>query len=94
MAYFRETGRVNTGLIASQSGAGDVVAAPGAGRRIIILDILASADTNLRESSGGGDIVHVPAGSSNLSSPIAWEENTLVYSTAGNVSITYVIKRV
>ena len=79
----------------SVSGAGAVIAAPGAGKEIIIVDILASAAATLKQSNGSGSVIaYIPAGSVNLRSGISVGANVAVHSTAGNVTITYFIQEI
>ena len=80
---------------ASVSGAGAVIATPGAGKMIVIVDVLASAATILKQTDGSGSVIaYIPAGSVNLRSGIGVGANVAVHSTAGNVTITYFVQDV
>jgi hypothetical protein len=80
---------------ASVSGAGAVIATPGAGKMIVIVDVLASAATTLKQTDGSGSVIaYIPAGSVNLRSGIGVGANVAVHSTAGNVTITYFVQDV
>jgi hypothetical protein len=80
---------------ASVSGAGAVIATPGAGKMIVIVDVLASAATTLKQTDGSGSVIaYIPAGSVNLRSGIGVGVNVAVHSTAGNVTITYFVQDV
>lgn len=77
--------------VANVAGAGELISAPGAGKAHILVDLLASAATTLKETNGSGDaIIHVPAGAIALNAPVQVAVNTAVHSTAGNVSATYI----
>ena len=90
---FRETGLPKPVLFASKTGAGTVIADPGAGKHIIIYEFLASANTTLKDGSGGtAYAINAPGGAAaNLTGSIKLEANLEVYSTDGNVTITYTI---
>ena len=89
---FRESGLPKPVLWASKTSAGTVISAPGAGKHIIIYDILASANTTLKDGSGGTSYaINAPAGAANLTGGMKLEANLEVYSTDGNVTITYTI---
>jgi len=76
--------------VANVAGAGELLSAPGAGKSYVLVDLMASAATTLKKTnSAGAVIIHIPAGAIALNAPIAIEENTAIYSTAGNVSATY-----
>ena len=80
--------RLNT---ASATSATTINAAPGAGKQIVIVDILTSAATNL--SDGSSVIVYAPAGSTHLRSGIGFGANKAVVGSAtANVTITYFIE--
>jgi len=79
--------------VAVLSGAGVVVADPGDGKQIVVVDILASAATLFRQTGGSGTIMaYIPAGSSNLSSGIPIGDSVALYSSAGDVTVTYYIE--
>jgi len=78
--------------VANVAGAGELLASPGAGKQYILVDLLASEDTTLKETNNSGDvIVHLADGNIALNAPIIIDPNTAIYSTAGNVSATYAI---
>ena len=91
MSYnYKYNGHPAPGLTANISGAGSLISAPGAGRYIEIHDVLASESTTLRTNTVTGDIlIYVPVGSSNLSASITGGVNNSIFSTAGNVTVTY-----
>jgi hypothetical protein len=89
---FRDSGLPRQVAWKSKTGAGQVIASPGADKHILIYDILASDDTILKNGSGGTNwYIYAPAGSTNLTGGMKLEANQEVYSTAGNVTITYAI---
>ena len=73
--------------VANVAGAGELLAAPGAGKQYILVDLLASEETD----NSGDVIVHLADGNIALNAPIIIDPNTAIYSTAGNVSATYAI---
>jgi len=84
---FRDNGIPSALQWKSKTGANTVIDAV-AGKRIMIVDIMASAATILKNGSGGTTLIYVPAGTSqklNIDLGVGQE----VYSTAGNVTITY-----
>ena len=91
--YFKDTGTPKSWASEHQAGAGKILSAPDAGKSIIICDIMASAATVLSTATGGGGTIlaYVAAGNSNLTAPIDDGTNN-VWSSAGNVTITYYIK--
>ena len=79
--------------VAARTGVGTVIAAPGTGKQIVVVDILASAATTLKQTDGSGAIVaYIPAGSSNLSYGIPIGINVALHSTAGDITVTYYIE--
>ena len=76
---------------ASAIAAGEIISAPGAGKEIIIVDVLTSADTTLKQTNGSGDVIaHIPAGSTHLRAGIPCGSNKAVHTTAtANVTVTY-----
>tara|TARA_R100000008_G_scaffold82298_1_gene66445 strand:- start:241 stop:552 length:312 start_codon:yes stop_codon:yes gene_type:complete len=92
--HFKDTGTPKSWAKESQNGAGKILSAPGAGKSAVICDIMASAATTISTAtSGGGTIImYCPAGHSNFRAPIDCGENTAVWSSDGNVTITYYIK--
>ena len=78
---------------ASATSATTIIAAPGSGKQVVIVDILASAATNL--SDGSSVIVYAPAGSTHLRSGIGFGDNkAVVCSATSNVTITYFIESI
>ncbi len=78
---------------ASATSATTIIAAPGSGKQVVIVDILASAATNL--SDGSSVIVYAPAGSTHLRSGIGFGDNKAVVGSAtSNVTITYFIESI
>ena len=78
---------------ASATTATTVIAAPGSGKQVVIVDILTSAATNL--SDGSTVIVYVPAGSTHLRSGIGFGDNKAVVGSAtANVTITYFVEQI
>ena len=89
---FRDSGLPRAVAWASSNGAGTVIASPGAGKHILIYDILTDTDTILKNGSGGANwYIYAPAGSTNLTGGMKLEADQEVYSTAGQVTITYTI---
>lgn len=90
---FRDSGFEKTALVATVTGAGAVISAPGAGNSIYLLGVNAHADTILKETNGSGaTIFAVAAGNCNLPGTIKVTSDTAVYSTASNhTSIFYYI---
>ena len=87
---FRITGIPQYRETVSLAGAGEAIPAPGAGRRILIHDILATVDTTLTETSLGGAVIgYAGAGTSPLTASIAVDENVAVYVSAGSCTINY-----
>ena len=87
---FKFNGHPAPAQTANISGAGSLIAAPGAGRYIVIHDILASESSTLRTSAVDGAILaYVPVGASNLSASITGGVNNSIFNTAGNVTVTY-----
>lgn len=74
---------------------GTLIAAPGAGKTITIVDIINADASNkllLRETGGGGNILAYvpPATAISLNCPIETSENVLVQAvTSTNVTVTY-----
>ena len=84
---FRDNGIASELKFASGTGAATIIAAV-TGKRIMIMDVMASAATTLKNGSGGSTLVYAPAGTSQkLGITLGTGEE--VYSTAGNVTITY-----
>jgi hypothetical protein len=78
---------------ASATAATTIIAAPGEGKQVVIVDILASGATNL--SDGSTVIVYAPAGSTHLRSGIAFGDNKAVVGSAtANVTITYFVEEI
>ena len=76
---------------ASATAATTIIAAPSTGKQIVIVDILASAATNL--SDGSTVIVYAPAGSTHLRSGIGFgDAKAVVGSATANVTITYFVE--
>lgn len=76
---------------ASATAATTIIAAPGTGKQIVVVDILTSAATNL--SDGSTVMVYAPAGSTHLRSGIGFGDNKAVVGSAtANVTITYFIE--
>ena len=92
--HFKDTGTPKSWSTEHQLGAGKLLSAPGAGKHFVICDIMASASTIISTATGGGGgvIAYVAAGNSNLTAPIATDEDVNVWSSAGNVTITYYIR--
>jgi len=79
--------------VAALTGTGSVIAAPGANKQIVVVDILASAATTFKQTNGSGDVVaYIPAGSSNMRSGIPIGVNVALHSTAGDVTVTYYVE--
>ena len=89
---FRTSGIPNPMSSASATTASTMVTNPeDAGKKIIVYDIMASAATSLK-TGGGTVIIHVPAGSTNLTAGISFGDgNDVVLDTSVNCTITYAI---
>lgn len=92
--YFRDSGFEKEALVASVTGIGEIVAAPGAGKSIYILGVNAYANTLLKETNGSGNtILTVAAGNCNLPATVRVASNTAIHNTIGTyVSIMYYIE--
>jgi len=78
---------------ASATTATTIVAAPGSGKQVVVVDILTSAATNL--SDGSTVIIYAPAGSTHLRSGIDFGDNKAVVGSAtANVTITYFVEEI
>jgi len=76
--------------VTSVAGAGELIGAPNAKASYALVDIMASAATTLKETDNSGDtIAHFPAGHTGLVAPIKVTAGKAIYSTAGNVTVTY-----
>jgi len=94
---FKYTGHPEPARTANIAGAGVVIAGPGAAKYITIFDVLASQATLLREENVGGSVIaYIPSGSTNLTASITGGivngTGNAIYSSAGNVTITYSIQ--
>ena len=69
---------------------GKLLDAPGAGKAILILDILSAAATLRTDASGGTNIAKIPEGMISLNAPILCPANEALYSTAAITTITYI----
>ena len=79
--------------VAVLTGAGTLIAAPGAGKQLVIVDVLASAASTFRQTNVSGTIMaYIPAGSSNMRSGIPIGLNKALFSSAGDVTVTYYIE--
>ena len=89
---FRDSGLPRPVMWASKTGAGTVIAAQ-TGKHVVIYDILASADTTLKNGSSGASstYIYMPVGVSNFTGGLKMGEGHEVYSTAGDVTIAYTI---
>jgi hypothetical protein len=77
--------------VANVAGAGELLSAPGANYQYILVDLMASEDTTLKETDNSGAVIaHVADGNIALNAPIIVTANKAIYSTAGNVTATYV----
>lgn len=104
--FFRESGIPSSTLTASTDASVDLIAPPGSGKAIVIVDILSHAISSFKDvpsvnyvvppaaSIGAGNIIlHVGAGASNLSSPIKLAENTgLQQDSVNKVTVIYYIE--
>ena len=78
---------------ASATTATTIIAAPASNKQIVIVDVLASAATNL--SDGTDVIAYIPAGSTHLRSGISFGGGkAVVGSASANVTITYFIEEI
>lgn len=89
--YFRDDGFESVASVATVTGAGTAISAPGAGNSIYLLGVNAHANTILRENDANGAIIFaVGAGNCNLPSTI--KTTGAIYNTASNnTSIFYYI---
>lgn len=89
--YYRDDGFESVASVATVTGAGTVISAPGAGNSIYLLGVNAHANTILRETDANGAIIFaVGAGNCNLPSTV--KTTGAIYSTAANnTSIFYYI---
>lgn len=97
MADFKFTGHPQAALTASLAGAGVVIQPPGLRKYITIFDVLASEATLLRERTEEGAVIaYIPSGACNLAASVTGgfigETGNSIYSSAGNVTITYNIQ--
>ena len=94
MLNFRDVGIPLEGRTAA-GGAGNIIA-PQTGYSIIITDICATASSTISTmGAGGGNILcYAPAeGCTNFTAPINAGFESGVYSSAGNVSIQYIVRK-
>ncbi len=95
MAYFRETGRPDSGHVGNGTGGSNngLIVGGVAGRSIVICDILVETGTGtLGEGSGGATpiILYFVAGATNLTSPVKVSKGASVYATgSSDITITY-----
>ena len=76
--------------VVSVAGAGELVGAPNAKASYVLVDVMASAATTLKETDNSGDVIaHFPAGHTGLVAPIKVTAGKAIYSTAGNVTVTH-----
>ena len=79
--------------VANQTAATTIIAAPAAGKQIVIVDVLASVATNL--SDGADVIAYIPAGSTHLRSGIPFGGGKAVVGSAtSDVTITYFVEAI
>ena len=76
--------------VTSVAGAGELASAPNAKASYVLVDVMASAATTLKEPDGSGDVIaHFPAGHTGLTAPIKVTAGKAIHSTAGNVTVNY-----
>jgi hypothetical protein len=79
--------------VTSVAGAGELISAPNAKASYVLVDVMASAAMTLKETDNSGDVIaHFPAGHTGLTAPIKVTAGKAIYSTTGNVSVTYHIE--
>mgnify|MGYP003123236976 CR=1 FL=1 len=79
--------------VASATSATTIIAAPGTGKQVVIVDVLTSGATNL--SDGSTVIVYAPTGSTHLTGGVGFGDNKAVVGSAtANVTITYFIEEI
>ena len=91
ISNFRHTG-LNQASVAHVEDDGQVVAAPGAGKQIIIHDIFVEGATNILDADGGNKILPFSGGANmNFKAGVPMGENKAVWSDGNNktVIITY-----
>ena len=94
--YPKDTGVPNS-VESKKGGSGQnggvVIEAPGAGKHIIITDILSASNGSLLEGAGGATFAYAVGGVCNLRAPIKVKENTAVAtSNISYITINYYIE--
>ena len=87
---FKDTGIPSTLKVDSKSGAGTVISA-FSGKKIVIMDVIASAATTIKDGSSGSNSMLMQAGIASKLNINIGGAGAEVYSTAGDISITYYI---
>ena len=79
---------------ASATSSTAIIAAPGDGKQIVLVDVLTSAATTFKQTDGSGAVIaHFPAGSTHLRAGIPCGFNKAVHTTAtANVTVTYYVE--
>ena len=81
--------------ISNLAGDGELVAAPGANRRIVLVALTFTVGMAVKETNTSGDVIcHVGTGMNRFPSPIYITANTAVFAedvhgTAGNITAFY-----
>jgi hypothetical protein len=84
---FRDEGFESVGLVASVTGAGVIINAPGAGKSIYLLGATCYSTQRFEESgAGGATIVQMYSGNAEFPSAVKVKENTSVYAVSSRPS--------
>jgi hypothetical protein len=99
MAYFRERGRPDPGLVSSGTGgvnSGQIIANPPSDKSIVICDLLVESGTGSLGTGVNGTGTHLAyfvSGAINLTSPIKVPKGNGVYANgSADITITYYLE--
>ena len=87
ISNFRHTG-LNQASVASVTDDGEIVAAPGSGKQIVVHDVYVEGATNLLDGDGGTAILPFAAAASmNFKAGVPFGDNKAVWSSANNITV-------
>jgi hypothetical protein len=85
--YFRDDGFESVGSVASVTGAGVIINAPGVGKSIYLLGASCYSTQRFQETNvSGAAIVQIQSGNAEFPSAVKVKENTAVYAVSSRPS--------
>ena len=85
--YYREDGFESIASVATSTGAGVIIGAPGAGKSIYLLGGSAFSTQRFQETDvSGATIIQMQSGNANFPATIKVKENTAVYAVSSQSS--------